>query len=294
MASEKIARVGIVGAGRMGAGIAEVCARAQCDVLVHEPARDLVAVGRSRILDSLDQAVSSGTLTARERERVSNGLRFTSDLADFADRDLVIEAIVEDEEAKLDVFGRLDAVVGSAAILASNTSSIPIATLSAATSRPCRLVGMHFFHPVPELALMELVTTSATDDAVARCVREFAHDVLGKHVICSSDRSGFVVNALLMPYLLSAVRMVESGFARVEDIDTAMVLGVAHPMGPLRLADLIGLDTVVAIADRMHSEFDEPMYSPPRLLRRMVDEGRLGKKAGLGFYRYGDRVTADM
>ncbi|MCF8609540.1 3-hydroxybutyryl-CoA dehydrogenase [Gordonia sp. HY285] len=294
MASEKIARVGIVGAGRMGAGIAEVCARAHCDVLVHEPARDLVAACRSRILDSLDQGVSSGTLTARERDRMSSGLRFTTDLADFADRELVIEAIVEDEAAKVDIFGRLDVVVGPAAILASNTSSIPIGTLSAATSRPRRLVGMHFFHPVPEVALMELVTTSATDDAVARRVRDFAHDVLGKHVICSSDRSGFVVNALLVPYLLSAVRMVESGFASVDDVDTAMVLGVAHPMGPLRLADLIGLDTVVAIADRMRSEFDEPMYSPPPLLRRMVDEGRLGKKADLGFYRYGDRVTADM
>ncbi|MCF8588577.1 3-hydroxybutyryl-CoA dehydrogenase [Gordonia liuliyuniae] len=294
MASEKIARVGIVGAGRMGAGIAEVCARAHCDVLVHEPARDLVAACRSRILDSLDQGVSSGTLTARERDRMSSGLRFTTDLADFADRELVIEAIVEDEAAKVDIFGRLDVVVGPAAILASNTSSIPIGTLSAATSRPRMLVGMHFFHPVPEVALMELVTTSATDDAVARRVRDFAHDVLGKHVICSSDRSGFVVNALLVPYLLSAVRMVESGFASVDDVDTAMVLGVAHPMGPLRLADLIGLDTVVAIADRMRSEFDEPMYSPPRLLRRMVDEGRLGKKADLGFYRYGDRVTADM
>ncbi|MCF8569046.1 3-hydroxybutyryl-CoA dehydrogenase [Gordonia sp. HY002] len=294
MAGENIARVGIVGAGRMGAGIAEVCARAQCDVLVHEQSRDLVAAGRTRILDSLGQAVSSGTLTGRERDHVSSRLRFTTDLADFDGRDLVIEAIVEDEVAKTELLGRLDAVVGSATILASNTSSIPIGSLSAATSRPRRVVGMHFFHPVPALPLMELVTTAETDDDVARRVREFAHDVLGKHVICSSDRSGFVVNAILMPYLLSAVRMVENGFATVDDIDTAMVLGVAHPLGPLRLADLVGLDTVVAIAERMHSEFDEPMYAAPALLRRMVAQGRLGKKSGHGFYRYGDRVVADI
>lgn len=294
MAGGYITRVGIVGAGRMGAGIAEVCARAHCDVLVHERARDLVVSGRARILDSLDQAVSSGTLTGRERDHVSSRLRFTTDLADFDGRDLIIEAIVEDEAAKTALLGRLDAAVGSATILASNTSSIPIASLSAATSRPGNVVGMHFFHPVPALPLMELVTTDRTDDDVACRVREFAHDVLGKHVICSSDRSGFVVNALLMPYLLSAMRMVENGFAGVDDIDTAMVLGVAHPMGPLRLADLVGLDTVVAIAERMHSEFDEPMYSPPALLLRMVAQGRLGKKAGHGFYRYGDRVTPDI
>lgn len=294
MAGENITRVGIVGAGRMGAGIAEVCARAHCDVLVYEPARDLVASGRARVLDSLDQAVSSGTLTGRERDHVSSGLRFTTDLADFADRNVVIEAIVEDETAKVEILERLDELVGPATILASNTSSIPIATLSAATSRPQRVLGMHFFYPVPELPLMELVTTPSTDDAVARRVREFACDVLGKHVICSSDRSGYVVNAILMPYLLSAVRMVENGLATVDDIDSAMVLGMAHPMGPLRLADLVGLDTVVSIAVRMHAEFDEPMYSPPPLLRRLVDEGRLGRKAGRGFYRYGDRVTADI
>lgn len=294
MASGTISRVGIVGAGRMGAGIAEVCARAQCDVLVHDHSRDLVTAGRNRILDSLDQAVSSGTLTARERDRMSSGLRFTTDLSDFADRELVIEAVVEDERVKAEVFSRLDVVVDPAATLASATSSISIATLSEAISRPGRLVGMHFFHPVPELALMELVATSSTDADVVRGARDFAHDVLGKHVICSPDRSGFVVNALLIPYVMSAVRMVEGGFATVDDIDTAMVLGVAHPMGPLRLADAVGLDTLVAIADRMHVEFGEAMYEPPRLLRRMVEEGRVGKTAGHGFYRYGDRVTVDV
>ncbi|NLG44976.1 3-hydroxybutyryl-CoA dehydrogenase [Gordonia sp. (in: high G+C Gram-positive bacteria)] len=289
MATEKISRVGIVGAGQMGAGIAEVCARAGVDVLVYETTRELAAAGRTRILRSLDRGVSSGKLTEREREQASWRLRFTSDLTDFADRQLVVEAVVEDEAVKAELFRELDKVVTAPdAILASNTSSIPIMKLGMATQDAGRVIGLHFFNPVPVLPLVELITTLMTSDVAAARAEAFAHDVLGKQVVHSSDRSGFVVNALLVPYLLSAVRMAESGFATVEDIDKAMVLGCAHPMGPLKLTDLVGLDTVKAIADKMYEEFKEPLYSPPPLLLRMVEAGRLGKKTGQGFFRYAD------
>ncbi|VFA89528.1 3-hydroxybutyryl-CoA dehydrogenase [Gordonia paraffinivorans] len=287
MTSQKISRVGVVGAGQMGAGIAEVCARAQVDVLVHEATRDRLAAGRSRILGSLDRGVSSGKLTERERDQAAARLRFTCDLGDFADRDLVVESVVEDEAVKVEIFTRLDEVVADpAAILASNTSSIPIRTLGAATRDPARVIGLHFFNPVPVLPLVELVTIPETAPGVAARAESFAHDVLGKQVIYSADRSGFVVNALLVPYLLSAIRMVESGFATVEDVDKAMVLGCAHPMGPLKLADMVGLDTIKVIAERMNEEFGESLYAPPALLAQMVESGRLGKKAGRGFYEY--------
>ncbi|MCZ0911407.1 3-hydroxybutyryl-CoA dehydrogenase [Gordonia amicalis] len=287
MTSEKVCRVGVVGAGQMGAGIAEVCARAQADVLVYESTRDLVAAGRARILSSLDRGVSSGKLTERERDQAVDRLTFTSDLGDFADRQLVCEAVVEDEAVKTAIFTELDKiVVDPHAVLASNTSSIAIMKLGMATQNAARVIGLHFFNPVPVLPLVELVTTLMTAPEVTARAESFAHDVLGKQVIRSADRSGFVVNALLVPYLLSAIRMVESGFSTVEDIDKAMVLGCAHPMGPLKLADLVGLDTVKAIADKMYEEFKEPLYSPPPLLLRMVEAGRLGKKAGHGFYEY--------
>ncbi|MGV9795649.1 3-hydroxybutyryl-CoA dehydrogenase [Gordonia sp. NPDC003422] len=287
MVSHGITRVGVVGAGQMGAGIAEVCARANTDVLVFESTRELAAAGRTRVLRSLDRGVSSGKLTEREREQAALRLRFTSDLGDFADRQLVCEAVVEDEDVKAELFAQLDKVVTDPeAVLASNTSSIPIMKLGMATQDAGRVVGLHFFNPVPVLPLVELVTTLATAPEVGDRAEAFAHDVLGKQVVRSADRSGFVVNALLVPYLLSAIRMVESGFATVEDIDKAMVLGCAHPMGPLKLADLVGLDTVKAIADEMYEEFKEPLYSPPPVLLRMVEAGRLGKKAGRGFYQY--------
>ncbi|MDY6809076.1 MAG: 3-hydroxybutyryl-CoA dehydrogenase [Actinomycetota bacterium] len=289
MASEKISRVGVIGAGQMGGGIAEVCARADVDVLVYESTRELVAAGRTRILRSLDRGVSSGKLTEREREDAAGRLRFTSDLGDFADRQLVCEAVIEDELVKTEIFADLDKVVSDPlAVLASNTSSIPIMKLGMATQNAGRVIGMHFFNPVPVLPLVELVTTLMTSDDVSARAEAFAHDVLGKQVVRSADRSGFVVNSLLVPYLLSAIRMAESGFATAEDIDKAIVLGCAHPMGPLKLSDLVGLDTVKAIADKMYEEFKEPLYAPPPLLLRMVEAGRLGKKAGHGFYRYGD------
>ena len=287
MTNQKISRVGVVGVGQMGAGIAEVCARAHADVLVYEHSRELVVAGRARILRSLDRGVSSGKLTERERDQASMRLRFTTDLGDFADRHLVCEAVVEDEAVKTEIFAQLDKVVTDpGAVLASNTSSIPIMKLGMATQNTARVIGMHFFNPVPVLPLVELVTTLTTAPEIVERAETFAHDVLGKQVVRSADRSGFVVNALLIPYLLSSIRMVESGVATVDDIDKAMVLGCAHPMGPLKLADLVGLDTIKAIADRMYEEFKEPLYAPPPLLLRMVEAGRLGKKADHGFYRY--------
>ncbi|HEY5855497.1 MAG TPA: 3-hydroxybutyryl-CoA dehydrogenase [Aldersonia sp.] len=290
MTSDKIQRVGVVGAGQMGAGVAEVCARAHIDVLVYEPTRELAAAGRSRILRSLDRGVSSGKITEREREQAAWRLRFTSDMGDFADRQLVVEAVVEDEKVKGDIFAELDQVVTDEnAVLASNTSSIPIMKLGIATKAPERVIGMHFFNPVPVLPLVELVTTLKTSGHVSERAEHFASEVLGKQVVRSADRAGFVVNALLVPYLLSAIRMVESGFATKEDVDKAVVLGLAHPMGPLALTDLVGLDTVKSIADSMYAEFKEPLYSPPPLLMRMVEAGLLGKKTGSGFYKYAEK-----
>ncbi|GAB34917.1 3-hydroxybutyryl-CoA dehydrogenase [Gordonia otitidis] len=284
-------RVGVVGAGQMGAGIAEVCARSDADVVVYEPTRELVVDGRSRILRSLDRGVSSGKLTEREREQASLRLRFTTELGDLADRQVVCEAVVEDDAVKTEIFAALDKIVAEPdAVLASNTSAIPIITLGMATQNPSRVIGLHFFNPVPVLPLVELVTTLHTAPDIVTRAESFANVVLGKQVIRSADRSGFVVNAMLVPYLLSAIRLVENGFATAEDVDRGMVLGCAHPMGPLRLADLVGLDTVKAIADRMYEESREPLYAPTPLLLRMVAAGHLGEKSGQGFYRY---VEAD-
>ena len=285
--SNAIERVGVVGAGQMGAGIAEVCARAGVEVLVFEPTDALITAGRARILKSLERGVSSGKITERERDAAVGGLKFTTDLADLADRQLVIEAIIEDEAVKSQIFAQLDKLITDAdAVLASNTSSIPIMKLAAATQNPSRVLGLHFFNPVPVLPLVELVGTLVTSDAALARTEEFASAVLGKQVVRCLDRSGFVVNALLVPYVLSAIRMVEAGFATVEDVDKAVVAGLSHPMGPLRLSDLVGLDTLKLIADKMFEEFKEPHYGPPPLLLRMVEAGMLGKKSGRGFYTY--------
>lgn len=287
--SDAIQRVGVVGAGQMGSGIAEVSARAGVEVTVFEPAEALITAGRNRIVKSLERAVSAGKVTERERDRALGLLTFTTDLNDLSDRQLVIEAVVEDEAVKSEIFAELDRVVTDPdAVLASNTSSIPIMKVAAATKQPQRVLGLHFFNPVPVLPLVELVRTLVTDEAAAARTEEFASTVLGKQVVRCSDRSGFVVNvnALLVPYLLSAIRMVEAGFATVEDVDKAVVAGLSHPMGPLRLSDLVGLDTLKLIADKMFEEFKEPHYGPPPLLLRMVEAGQLGKKSGRGFYTY--------
>jgi 3-hydroxybutyryl-CoA dehydrogenase len=281
--SNAIERVGVVGAGQMGAGIAEVSARPGVDVVVDEPTKALTTAGRNRIVKSLERGVSAGEVTERERSAALAKVKFTTSLADLSDRQLVIE----DEAVKAKVFAELDKVITDPdAVLASNTSSIPIMKLAAATENPGRVLGLHFFNPVPVLPLVELVSTLVTSDAAVARTEQFASSVLGKQVVRCSDRSGFVVNALLVPYLLSAIRMVEAGFATVEDVDKAVVAGLSHPMGPLRLSDLVGLDTLKLIADKMFEEFKEPHYGPPPLLLRMVEAGQLGKKSGQGFYKY--------
>ena len=280
-------RVGIVGCGLMGSGIAEVCARADLDVVIVEGNEAALAQGRHRVERSITKAVSAGKLSDVLGARALERMLFTCELDALADRQLVVEAVAEVVDLKVDVFQRLDElVVEDGAILASNTSSIPIMKLAMATTRPEDVVGIHFFNPVPVLDLVELVRSLLTAEGTLERSRSFVRDVLGKQVIESTDRAGFVVNALLIPYILSAVRMLESGFATAEDIDLGMVKGCAHPMGPLALADLIGLDTTVAIAHSLYDEFKEPLYTPPPLLARMVDAGLLGRKAGRGFYEH--------
>jgi len=282
-----IERIGVVGCGLMGSGIAEVSARAGLDVMVREVNEAAAEAGRARLVKSLDRGLTSGKLTEQERDDAIARLNFTTDVADLADRQLVVEAVVEDEAMKVDIFQQLDRVVtADGAILASNTSSIPIMKLGTATQRPEQVIGIHFFNPVPVLRLVELVTSLMTSDETTERSESFATGVLDKRVIKSQDRAGFVVNALLIPYLLSAIRMMESGFASAEDIDTGMIEGCSHPMGPLQLTDLIGLDTTLAVAESLYTEFKEPLYAPPPLLSRMVDAGLLGRKAGRGFYDY--------
>ncbi|KOV91786.1 3-hydroxybutyryl-CoA dehydrogenase [Streptomyces sp. NRRL B-3648] len=282
-----IHRVGVVGSGIMGTGIAELCAKAGLDVTVAVSSDASLVSGPQRLARSLDRGVAKGKLTERDRDDALGRVSFTRDLGELADRQLVIEAVKENEQLKLEVFADLDKIVEDPdAILASNTSSLPIVRLARATSRPGQVLGMHFFNPVPVLPLVELIDSVVTDGRATARARAFVSDVLGKKPIGSPDRAGFVVNALLFPYLLSAIRMVDSGLATAEVIDQGMVDGCSHPMGPLRLADLIGLDTTVSIAEAMYEEFKEPQYAPPPLLLRMVEGGLLGKKSGRGFYRY--------
>jgi 3-hydroxybutyryl-CoA dehydrogenase len=273
----------------MGSGIAEVSARAQLDVVVVENSDETLRAGRRRLETSLGRAVRAGKLSPDQQEAALGRLRFTTDYDELADRQLVIEAVVESETEKVLVFEAIDRVVEDpAAILASNTSSIPIMKLAMATGRPTSVLGMHFFNPVPVLMLVEVVSSLRTSDDTETRACAFVTHQLGKHVIRSKDRAGFIVNALLVPYLLSAIRMLESGFATAEDIDRGMVEGCAHPMGPLALTDLIGLDTTMAVAESLYEEFKEPLYAPPPMLHRMVEAGLLGRKTGRGFYRYGE------
>ncbi|KAA9159303.1 3-hydroxybutyryl-CoA dehydrogenase [Amycolatopsis acidicola] len=278
-------RVGVVGCGQMGAGIAEVCARAGLDVIVVEAGEAALGAGRKRLEASLARAEKKGKIDSAAD--VLARIRLTESLDELADRTLVVEAIVENEQVKAELFAQLDKIVTAPdAILASNTSSIPIMKLGTATGRPAQVLGIHFFNPVPVLPLVELVPSLLTADATVERARSFAQDVLGKHAILCQDRAGFVVNALLIPFILAAVRMLESGFASREDIDEGLVRGAAHPQGPLALADLIGLDTTKAVAESLYEEFKEPLYAPPPLLARMVDAGLLGRKSGRGFYTY--------
>lgn len=278
-------KVGVVGCGLMGAGIAETVARAGQSVIVVETTTAAAQAGQRRLENSLTKAESRGKIPSAAD--VLDRIQIVEDLQALSDRTLVIEAIMEDEAVKTRLFGQLDEVVTDpAAILASNTSSIPIIKLGVATARPQNVMGIHFFNPVPVLSLVELVPSYLTADTTTVRARAFVQDVLGKHPIDCKDRAGFVVNALLIPFLLSAIRMVEAGVATAEDIDEGLVRGCAHPQGPLALSDLIGLDTVRAIADSLFEEFKETQYACPPLLARMVDAGLLGRKSGRGFFTY--------
>ncbi len=278
--------VGVIGGGTMGAGIAEVCARAGSSVIVLETSQEAADAAEARLDKSFARAVKSGRIEEGAAETARKTITLTLDIADFADRDLVVEAAPEIESLKLELFGKLDSIVKPEGILATNTSSIPVIKMANATKRPDKVVGVHFFNPVPVLPLVEIVVSLTTSEETVTAVTEYAAETLGKKTIRAGDRAGFIVNALLIPYIVSAIRMLESGFASAEDIDDGMINGCAHPMGPLRLADTVGLDVTLAVTESLYGEFREPHYAPPPLLQRMVDAGRLGRKTGRGFYEY--------
>jgi 3-hydroxybutyryl-CoA dehydrogenase len=270
----------------MGSGIVEVCARAGVRVTYAEGDEELIAGGRARIERSLDAAVSRGKLEAGAREVALGLIDGVDDLGAFHEVDLVIEAATEDPDAKRAIFERLGSTVRDEVVLASNTSSIPISLLGEASGRRDRVIGMHFFNPVPVMGLIELTPSVATSEQTYALVEAFGTEVLGKTCVRSSDEAGFIVNRLLIPFLFDAIRLYERGFSTKEDIDAAIQLGLAHPMGPLRLSDLIGLDTVAAIGDVLHRAFGDERYEAPPMLRSFVAEGKLGRKTGEGFYTY--------
>ncbi|RVW01881.1 3-hydroxybutyryl-CoA dehydrogenase [Rhodococcus xishaensis] len=278
--------VGVIGGGTMGAGIAEVCAKAGSDVLVLETTQEFADAAQARIANSIGKGVARGKITQEEADAAVARVRVTLDINEFADRDLVIEAAPEIEALKADIFGRLDKIVKPSGILATNTSSIPVIKIANATQRPSQVVGVHFFNPVPVMPLVEIVVSLVTSEETVKAVTDYARETLGKKAVRAGDRAGFIVNALLIPYLCDAVRMLESGYATAEDIDEAMKGGCGYPMGPLTLLDTVGLDVALAAAESLHAEFGQPHYSPPALLRRKVDAGHLGRKTGQGFYSY--------
>jgi 3-hydroxybutyryl-CoA dehydrogenase len=280
-----IDRVAILGGGLMGSGIAESVARAGIEVTVRDVDAAAVAGAGTRIAASLDRAVESGKLDAAGSDEIRSRIRLTTDLADIASADLVIEAVPENAELKANILAQVAGTVAPQALIASNTSSIPIAQLAAGLPRPERVLGLHFFSPVPVMRLVEIVIALDTSEEVRTTAQEFAERI-GKRAIVTKDRSGFIVNMLLVPYLMAAVRMYEEGFASAEDIDEGMKLGCGHPMGPLTLADFIGLDVLYAIGDSLYEEFKQTEYAPPPLLKRMVASGRIGRKARRGFYDY--------
>jgi 3-hydroxybutyryl-CoA dehydrogenase len=281
-----IEELGVVGAGFMGSGIAESAARAGIAVKLYEPDQAPLEKSRSRIETSVARVVERGRLSEDDAVALMERIEWSSDLEALAGADLVVEAIVEDEAIKAQTFRALDGVLAPEAILASNTSSIPIAGLAAATGRPDRVLGLHFFSPVPVMKLVEVVVGLDTADETVARAEAFAEQI-GKTAIRTKDRSGFIVNFLLVPYLMAAVRMYEEGFASREDIDEGMKLGCGHPMGPLTLCDFIGLDVLYSVCDSLYEEFKRDEYAPPPLMKRMVVSGHLGRKTGRGFYEYG-------
>lgn len=277
--------LGVVGAGFMGSGIAEAAAQSGKHVLLYEPREEPLARSRERMTESLVRAVGRGKLTREEADSVLDHVVVTTRAEDLQGADAVIEAVSEDLGLKTKLFADLDERLPDARFLASNTSSIPIAQLASATGRPERVIGIHFFSPVPSMRLVEIVVGLDTAEETVAAAEEFAADI-GKRSIRTKDRSGFIVNMLLVPYLMAAVRMYEDGFASREDIDEGMRLGCGHPMGPLALCDLIGLDVLYAVCDSLYEEFKRPEYAPPPLLKRLVVSGHHGRKTGRGFYEY--------
>ena len=281
----EIRTVGVLGCGLMGAGIAQVCAQSNYRTIVREVDQDRLDKGLARITSFLEKSVAKGKMSPAARDTALRLVTGTTDVDDFADCDIVIEAIVENLDDKRRTYAEVEAVVGEQTILCSNTSSLCITELAAATTRPDRFTGLHFFNPVPIMKLVEVVRALTTSDATYTHVFEFAGS-LGKEPITAPDRPGFIVNRLLVPYLLDAIRAYEGGLGTVEDIDKGMTLGCGYPMGPLTLLDFVGLDTTYYIANIMFDEYREPAYAPPPLLKRMVLAGRLGRKSGRGFYEY--------
>ena len=284
----EIKKVGVVGCGLMGSGIAQVAAAAGYDTVVREVDDERLAKGMAAIDRFLSKGVERGKLTTGEREQILGRIEPTTRLSEFADTDIVIEAVIEDMEAKKKVFGELDAVMSDEAIRCSNTSSLCVTEMAAATKHPDRFVGLHFFSPVPLMDVVEVIPTLMTSAELTKTVTEFSRN-LGKTPILAPDRPGFIVNRLLVPYLLDAIRALEEGVGTREDIDAGMKLGCGHPMGPLELLDFVGLDTTYYIANIMYDEFREKRFAPPPLLRRMVLAGHLGKKSGRGFYEYAEQ-----
>ncbi len=283
-----IKRVGVVGGGQMGGGVAELTAKAGLATVVREVSPEAVERSSGGIQKSLDRALERGKLDEAAHGAALDNLSFTTEIGDLGDCDLVVEAVVESFDLKAEVFRALDEVVASPdAVLATNTSSIPIIDIAMATGRPERVIGMHFFNPAPVMKLVEVIPSVRTDPAVTDLITAFATDVLDKVVVAAKDRAGFVVNMLLVPYLNAAMRMYADGHATAADIDNGMKLGAAHPMGPLELSDMIGLDTMMLVAETLFAEYGDDFYQPPPLLRRMVAAGHLGRKTGRGFYDYG-------
>ena len=281
----EIKKVGVLGCGLMGSGIAELCAKAGYKTAVREVSDEFVKKGRAAIEKSLGRAVEKGKLDADERDQILERISMTTSLSDLKDVDIVIEAVVEDLDIKREMFGELDRVCPQSTIFASNTSSLTITDMAAATSRPDRMVGLHFFNPVPVMKLVEVVRTIATSQETFDKAMAFAGS-LGKEAVACKDNSGFIVNRLLVPYMLDSIRAVESGVGSLTDIDKAMQLGCGYPMGPFVLADFVGLDTLLRIGEIMFDEYRETRFAPPPLLRRMVSAGFHGRKTGRGFYDY--------
>jgi 3-hydroxybutyryl-CoA dehydrogenase len=278
--------VGVIGGGFMGSGIAESSARAGVSVLIYEPEQAPLNRSRARIEESLGRAAKRGRLSAEDHAATLERITWTSELSDLVSVDATIEAVTEDVAVKGKLFQQLDELLPDAKFLASNTSSIPIAQIGSWTQHPERIVGLHFFSPVPVMSLVEVVVGYQTAPDVLADAKGFAEKI-GKYAVETKDRSGFIVNFLLVPYLMAGIRMFQDGFASREDIDEAMVRGCGHPMGPLTLADFIGLDVLYAIGDALFEEFKQPEYAPPPLLKRMVVSGAHGRKTGKGFYEYG-------